>query len=112
MLEPRSDSGPEVRRLELRPPPQQRPLRTQPGQLAGTVRAPSDVRLDLRGPRIPGLAERDRFQLFLGWVRHRAPSSRYPARRARSCRRARWISFFTFCRLQPIAVAISPYPRP
>ena len=54
------------------------------------------------------LAQRAFQKLFLGQVGAHAAPSRQVARRSRSCRRARWISFFTFCRGQPMASAMSP----
>ena len=108
MAQARGDCGPKVGGLRRRAAGEERLLRTQPGQLARALRTRRGVCLYLRGAIARKLIERERFQLFHRHVRHRAPSSRYPARLARIWSRARWISFFTFCSGHPIAAAISP----
>ena len=90
---------------------EQCPFGLEPGQLARTLQTGAEVGPHVRRPIGGQFIERERLEILDREVRHRAPS-RYPARLLRSCSRARWISFLTFCSDQPIAEAISEYPRP
>src|SRR5205823_7540825 len=90
------DALPQLRgELWLSAAPDELRLGAQPRQFACALGALLRMGQDV-GPLV--LSERKRLQLLDGGVpRHDAPS-RYADRRSRNCRRARWISFFTFCR--------------